>query len=224
MGSHEDEQGRTAQEIQHKVTLSKAFYIGVFEVTQQQWKLVMGSNPSKFKKNSDLSPVEQVGYVDIRGSGDGANWPATNSVDATSFMGKLRSRTGKVFDLPTEAQWEYACRAGTTGAYFGKGDLGDMAWYKDNTSGNAQSVGQKKANAWGLYDMHGNVWEWCLDWYGPYPGTVTDPLGAAAGSNRVIRGGGWNNDADSCRLACRGFHVPYYRHTNGGFRAGSTLP
>jgi formylglycine-generating enzyme required for sulfatase activity len=225
MGSPEDEQGRTAQEMQHKVTLSKAFYMGVFEVTQRQWELVIGSNPSAYKDKLGLCPVEQVSYLDIRGSVDGANWPKNNSVDAPSFMGKMRARTGKVFDLPTEAQWEYACRAGTTGAYSGKGDLGDMAWYKDNASGKTHPVGQKRANAWGLYDMHGNVWEWCLDWFGTYPGTVIDPLGEASGSNRVRRGGGLNLDARSSRPACRsGANGPGNRNGGIGFRAASTLP
>lgn len=223
MGSPEDEQGRNDNENQHKVTLSKAFYIGIFEVTQRQWELLMGSNPSKFKENSDLCPVEQVSYVGIRGSGDGANWPANNSVDAASFMGKMRARTGNAFDLPTEAQWEYACRAGTTGAYSGKCDLDKLAWYKDNASDKTHPVGQKKANAWGLYDMHGNVCEWCLDWMGTYPGTVTDPLGAASGFNRVFRGGSWYDYAN-CRSAYRNRNYPSLRNFNIGFRAAMTLP
>jgi formylglycine-generating enzyme required for sulfatase activity len=223
MGSPEDEQERKGDERQHTVTLSKVFYIGVFEVTQRQWELVMGSNPSDFKDISDLCPVEQVSYVDIRGSGDGANWPVNDSVETTSFIGKLRARTGKVFDLPTEAQWEYACRAGTTGAYSGKDELGDMAWYNGNSNGKTHPVGQKKANAWGLYDMHGNVWDLCLDWHGTYPGTVTDPRGSSSGSYRVRRGGCWFNGASLCRAAFRFLINP---HGGGavGFRAANTLP
>ena len=224
MGSPEDEQGRKDREIQHKVTLSKAFYIGVFEVTQRQWKLVMGNNPSSSKADSALCPVEKASYEDIRGAGDGANWPVNNNVDATSFMGKMRARTGKVFDLPTEAQWEYACRAGTTGAYSGKGDLGDMAWYKDNASGKTHPVGQKRANAWGLYDMRGNVFEWCLDWHGTYSGMVTDPLGAASGSFRMVRGGSWYDGASYCRSAYRWYFSPSHWYFSIGFRAASTLP
>jgi len=224
MGSPEDEKGRQVNEIQHKVTLSKAFYIGVFEVTQRQWELVMGHNPSNAKVNSALHPVEKVSYLDIRGSVDGVNWPANSRVDTPSFMGKLRARTGKVFDLPTEAQWEYACRAGTTGGYSGKGDLADMAWYRDNAIGKTHPVGQKKANAWGVYDMHGNVWEWCLDWTGPCPGTATDPLGAASGSARVRRGGCWNFYAANCRSALRSESNPISRYHDIGFRAASTLP
>ena len=226
MGSPEDEKGHGDSETQHKVMLSKAFYIGVFEVTQRQWELVMGKRPSYFTNATYYAtlPVEQVPYSGIRGSGDGANWPANSSVDAASFMGKMRARTGNAFDLPTEAQWEYACRAGTTGAYSGKCDLDKLAWYKDNASDKTHPVGQKKANAWGLYDMHGNGWEWCLDWSGTYPGTVTDPLGAASGFNRVLRGGRWGSSASGCRSASRSVHFPYDRSGGVGFRAASTLP
>ena len=221
MGSPEDEQGRKGDEMQHKVTLSKAFYIGIFELTQRQWELVMGSNPSKFKVNSDLCPVEQVSYVDIRGSGDGANWPKNNKVDAPSFMDKIRARTGNLFDLPTEAQWEYACRAGTTSAYSGKGDLGDMAWHYYNAYNKTHPVGQKMANAWGLYDMHGNVLEWCLDWYGTYSSAGRDPRGASSGSSRVRRGGYYFSNPLVCRAAYRLIQSPQgpeYSYSEVGFR------
>ena len=218
MGSPESEVGHEKSEMQHPVTLSPGFFIGIFEVTQRQWELVMGSNPSKFKTNADLCPVEQVSYDDIRGSRDGAKGPMNNNVDASSFLGKLRARTSKTFDLPTEAQWEYACRAGATGAYSGKGDLGEMAWYKDNSSGKTHPVGLKVANAWGLYDMRGNVWEWCRDWTGTYPGVVINPLGAASGSNRVGRGGSWSGNASYCRSAFRGSRDPGSRIDFVGFR------
>ena len=218
MGSPEDEQGRKDQKMQHKVTLSKAFYIGVFEVTQRQWKLVMGSNPSNFKDNSDIYPVEQVSYLDIRGSGDGAKWPVNNSVDATSFMGKMRAQAGKAFDLPTEAQWEYACRAGRTGVNAGKDDLDDMVWYNDNSSGKTHPVGQKKANAWGLYDMRGNVWEWCLDWHETYAPSASDPRGASSGKCRIPRGGSWNSAANGCRAVSRLVYYPNNRRSYLGFR------
>jgi formylglycine-generating enzyme required for sulfatase activity len=119
--------------------------------------------------------------------------------------------------LPTEAQWEYACRAGTTGDY--AGNLDEMGWYGSNSGNKPHPVGQKRANAWGLHDMHGNVWEWCLDWYGNYPGgSVTDPKGAGSGSVRVLRGGCWNYVAGNCRSANRGGNVPGFRNGSLGFR------
>jgi formylglycine-generating enzyme required for sulfatase activity len=224
MGSPEKEAGRQKDESQHQVTLSKAFFIGIFEVTQRQWELVMGSNPSSFKDNADLCPVEQVSFVDIRKSGDGVSWPTHNRVDATSFMGKMRARTGAVFDLPTEAQWEYACRAGTIDAFAMKGDVDNLAWYKDNANGKTHPVGLKVANACGLYDMHGNVGEWCLDWHGAYSGAESDPCGAASGSGRMIRGGCWISLANHCRSAARYNRWPHLRNLGIGFRAASTLP
>ena len=167
------------------VTLTRSFYIGVFEITQKQYQLVMGENPSYFK--GETRPVEQVSYNTIRGT----DWPRSAAVDTTSFMGKLRARTGLDFDLPTEAQWEYACRAGTTTMYYwGDSMDGDYAWYKDNSSNMTHIVGTKKPNAWGLYDMSGNVKEWCLDWLGTLS-SGTDPKGASSGVNRVCRGGGY---------------------------------
>jgi formylglycine-generating enzyme required for sulfatase activity len=238
MGSPEGELGRIYNETQHEVTLTKAFYIGVFEVTQKQWERVMGDWPSYFNNSKcrDERPVENVRYNDIRGMRDGANWPATNSVDAASFMGRLRARTGNMFDLPTEAQWEYACRAGTdtalntgknltdketcpnmaeAGRY--KGNAGNCAQNGDTRTGTAKA-GSYPPNAWGLYDLHGNVWERCLDWCGTYPGTESDPKGAATDSLRVIRGGGWTDYAGNCRSAARGGDYPDYRLIYIGFR------
>ena len=135
------------------ITLTKDYYVGVFEVTQKQWELVMGDNPSNF--DGDTLPVEQVSYNNIRGSSNGSHWPASNSVDATSFMGKLRAKTGIDFDLPTEAQWEYACRAGSSGdwgllADGTMGTLDAMGWYDGNSGGKTHAVGTKTPNAWGL--------------------------------------------------------------------------
>jgi len=183
MGSPEAEKGRHSWEgPQHQVTVS-AFAIGKYEVTQKQWQAVMGNNPSNFK--GDDLPVEEVSWN-----------------EAKEFCQKLSRQTSKNYRLPTEAEWEYACRAGTTGAY--AGTLDEMGWYKDNSGGKKHAVGQKKPNAFGLYDMHGNVWEWCSDWYGSYASmAVTDPVGASSGSYRVIRGGGWIFDAVNCRSAER---------------------
>ena len=182
----------------YDVTLTKPFYCGIFEVTQKQYSLVMGSNSSGF--SGDNRPVEKVSYDMIRGSADGANWPSSSDVDESSFIGKLRARTGLGFDLPTEAQWEYACRAGTTTIYsFGDSANGEYMWYSSNSNSQTHEVGMKLPNPWGLYDMHGNVWEWCLDWYNSdLNGGVTDPNGASLGANRVRRGGSWGNGESDC--------------------------
>ena len=175
------------------VTLTKPFYMGVFEVTQKQYQLVMGSNPSNFK--GDMLPVEWVSYNTIRGTSNGAKWPSSSSVDSDSFMGKLRARTGLNFDLPTEAQWEYAYRADTTTTYYW-GDSGEdyynYAWHYGNSNDTTHMVGTKAANAWGLYNMGGNVGEWCLDWHGGLA-YGTDPQGPSSGTKRVMRGGAYSS-------------------------------
>ena len=206
------------------VTLTKAFYMGLYEVTQKQWELVMGSNPSYY--SGEANPVEKVSYNMIRGSSEGAKWPAANSVDSTSFLGKLRARTGIDFDLPTEAQWEYTCRAGTTTTYsYGDSANGDYMWYYDNSSDDSpKEVGTKKANPWGFYDMHGNVWEWCLDWYGSSLSGGEDPVGSSSGSYRVLRGGSWFNDASICTSSYRLSHSPSGYNGSYGFRLSRTLP
>jgi len=187
----------------HEVTLSKPFYMGVTEVTQAQYQAVMGTNPSNFK--GETNPVETVSWN-----------------DATEFCKKLSEQTRRAVRLPTEAEWEYACRAGTATAFsFGDADstLGDYAWYTSNSGSTTHPVGQKKPNAWGLYDMHGNVWEWCADWYGDYPkGAVTDPQGPASGTARVLRGGSWGSAPATCRSAHRFYLTPAYRYYYCGFR------
>ena len=196
-------QGREA----HKVTLTKPFEIGVYEVTQEQYKKVMGTNPSDF--SGPQNPVENV------------SWD-----DAVDFCGKLSALPGEesagyVYRLPTEAEWEYACRAGTTTEYsFGDSDsLGDYAWYDTNSGKTTHPVGQKHPNAWGLYDMHGNVWEWCQDCHADYPsGSVADPTGPSSGSFRVARGGSWFYAAGDCRSANRRRDSPSYRNSSLGFR------
>jgi formylglycine-generating enzyme required for sulfatase activity len=180
-------------EVQHRATLTKSFCLGIYEVTQKQWRAVMGTNPSRFK--GDRRPMEKV------------SWD-----DAVEFCRGASELTGRKFRLPTEAEWEYACRAGTTSAY--------------NTGNNfvqanfgTHEVGSYSPNAWGLYDMHGNVWEWCSDWYGDYPtGSVSDPQGPENGSRRVLRGGSWVNLPRFCSSSSRGRHDPGARFDDFGFR------
>jgi formylglycine-generating enzyme required for sulfatase activity len=211
MGSPESEV-RIADATQHEVTISKDYYLGVTEVTQGQYKQVMGTNPSwnqgdKIQVESSMHPVEQVSWE-----------------DAVEFCKKLsdlpeEKKAGRIYRLPTEAQWEYACRAGSKTAYsFGEGSksLGDYAWFDQNSNRQTHPVGEKKANAWGLYDMHGNVWEWCSDWYGQYPkGAVSDPVGTRESSNRVFRGGSWYDHFEYCRSARRLGYFPSGRDDFG---------
>lgn len=195
------------------VTITKAYWLGKTEVTQEQWQAIMGTNPSNFK-GAGL-PVEQVSWT-----------------DAMEFCQKLTEREraggrlpkGYVYTLPTEAQWEYACRSGTTGDY--AGNLDSMGWYGSNSGKTTHPVGQKLANSWGLSDMHGDVWEWCADWNGNYPGgSVTDPTGPASGSLRVRRGGSLLAAADLCRSTYRGRDEPDLRGNGLGFRlALSSVP
>lgn len=195
----------------HMVTLTKDFYIGLFEVTQRQWELVMGDNPSSIK--GDMRPVEMVSYVMLRGNGVGVEWPQSNKVDDDSFLAMIRKKSGLVLDLPTVAQWEYACRAGTnTGINNGlnlidmnKDDnLALLARYRynedDGKGGSTDKhtvVGMYLPNAWGLYDMHGNVWEWCLDYIG-YDTSGVDSVGPLEGTHRRRKGGSCGNEAYIC--------------------------
>jgi formylglycine-generating enzyme required for sulfatase activity len=189
----------------HQVTISQAFYMGKYEVTQGQWQSVMGNNPSLFKDCGGNCPVEQV------------SWD-----DAQSFINKLNeSNDGFRYRLPTEAEWEYACRAGTTGDY--AGTLSEMAWYSENSGGKTHAVGGKQPNAWGLADMHGNVWEWCQDGYHEtYYAAPTDGSAWLSGGEqkyRVLRGGSWGFVANGTRSAGRnGYFSPVYRNGNIGFR------
>ncbi len=204
----------------HAVTLTKPFWIGVFEVTQKQYQLVVGSNPALYK--GDKRPVEKLWWSDVRGDGD---WPSSKAVAGNSFMGRLRARTGLPFDLPTEAQWEYACRAGTTSKYNNGGnsesDLKKLARYYGNRSNDnlyTMPVGSYLPNAWGLYDMHGNVYEWCLDRFSTPLSAATDPVGPTSGGNRIARGGGYFSHYDCCCSAYR-YDSEAYPHDDRGFRA-----
>ena len=214
--------GEDQNDESHRVTLTKPFFCGLFEVTQKQYALVTGSNPSNF--SGDTLPVEKVSYDTIRGSSNGAKWPSSSAVDSSSFVGKLRSRTGLDFDLPTEVQWEYACRAGTTTTYsYGNSANGNYMWYDSNSNSKTHPVGSKSANPWGLYDMHGNVWEWCLDWYGTLSYGM-EPKGSSSGSYRVERGGSWGYDADRCSSSYRRYSGrPSNEGSGHGFRLVRTL-
>lgn len=217
----------------HKVTITKSFYICVFEVTQQQYQSVVGSNPSGL--TGQMRPVENLSYATIRGATNGAKWPASSDVDSTSFIGLLRARLNiKGVDLPTSAQWEYACRAGTTtelnnglnttgslvctnlakvARYWGNQSSDDSRSKWDEKGGYKRStvVGMYNPNKWGLYDMHGNVWEMCLDWYSSLgTSAATDPKGPSSGSYRVIRGGDWFSAPYEC---VQGRHIGKYNYS-----------
>jgi formylglycine-generating enzyme required for sulfatase activity len=205
----------------HSVTV-KSFYMGKYEVTQKEWAEIMGSNPSNFK--GDNLPVEMVSWHDAieycnkrslregltpayRGSGDSV----TCDLSASGYR------------LPTEAEWEYAAKGGNkdpmTYEYSGGNSAGSVGWYTDNSGNRTHPAGQKQPNSLGLYDMSGNVWEWCWDWYGNYPsGSQTDPLGPASGSRRVLRGGSWGYSAPDLRSAYRGYNSPTLRYSSLGFR------
>lgn len=215
MGSPKEEverQRNTTDETQHKVTLTKGFYMGVYTVTQEEWQAVMGNNPSNFKGEKNL-PVEMVSWEDCQ-----------------EFIKKLRGKDKKLYRLPTEAEWEYACRAGTTTPFhFGETISTDQANYNgDYTYGEGKkgvnrkktaAVGSLPANAWGLHDMHGNVWQWCEDLYGDYPQKdVVDPQGPEKGEFRVLRGGSWLHDPLFCRSALRLKNIPGRRYNVFGFR------
>ena len=209
MGSPESAAGRGDDETQHPVTLS-GFEIGQYEVTQKLWRAIMGANPSDFQ--GDSLPVENVSWDDIK-----------------VFLKKLNARApGKNYRLPTEAEWEFAARGGTLSKgflYAGSADLNKVAWFSENSGSKTHFVGQKEANELGLYDLSGNVYEWCSDWYGDYPAggkPEKDPVGPVSGSYRVIRGGSWYLSAGYCRVSYRGYATPEYRDNYVGFRLASS--
>ena len=267
MGSPTNELGRAFNETLHEVNISHAFYLGIFETTQKQFQTIAGYNSSVFKGST--RPVDNVSYNMLRGSEEGETWPQNTDhrigksyqdyekgQDADSFFNSLREKTGGrlVFDLPTEAQWEYACRAGEASAIndgnnltniFSDGNLSQLSWYDQfhylwvsnykkwcsvEKKNRPHPVGLKAPNNWGLYDMHGNVEEFCLDWYQENLGTryVTDPVGAykasafldeqGRGPFRVSKSGSCFTDAKFCRSASRNYNSPQYKASNHGFR------
>ena len=204
MGSPATEKGRDTDETQHEVTLTKPFYLGKYEVTQEQWESVMGDNPSS-TKGAKL-PVTDVSWDDCQ-----------------EFIKKLNAKTNGGYRLPTEAEWEFACRAGTSTAYSYGDSLTKSDANIDNRAGSIKAVGSYKANVFGLHDMHGNVDEWCEDWFGNYPpGSVTDPKGPAKGEYRVLRGGSFGCSGSIARSSFRVGDSPTGRDNAAGFRLART--
>jgi formylglycine-generating enzyme required for sulfatase activity len=235
MGSPEGEPGRGKDEAQHEVTLT-SFYMAKYEVSQGEYEAVMGSNPSRFKTRGNL-PVETVSWYDAidyciaRSKKEGLSPAYTRKGDRITWH-----RGANGYRLPTEAEWEYACRAGTPGPFYtGGGTRSVFANYNGNDFYNGASrgvfrrrttfAGRFPPNAWGLFDMHGNVWEWCWDIYSEYDADDEyDPAGIAAGPYRVLRGGSWNSSAGDIRSARRGASDPHVRRDSAGFRLALPFP
>lgn len=217
MGSPNDEPGRDADEgPPHRVSISKGFYIGTYEVTQIQWEVLMNENPAVFRRLPDAGnrPVESVSWQDCQ-----------------KFLRRLNGLNLGDFRLPTEAEWEYACRAGASTAFYWGDDrlyreVDEHAWVNSRSYAMTHPVGQKKPNAWGLYDMSGNVWEWCSDWYAPYPSQEEreDPQGPSEGKAKVFRGGSWYDFPVSQRSANRHRHGLDQGYTAIGFRLVMEFP
>jgi formylglycine-generating enzyme required for sulfatase activity len=195
MGSNSGEENEKPV---HRVHID-GFWMGKYEVTQGQWATVAGDNPSYFKSGSNY-PVEQVSWIDVQ-----------------RFIQRLNSLTGQTFRLPTEAEWEYACRAGSAAERYG--NVNEIAWYLGNADNQTHPVGAKRPNSWGVYDVLGNVWEWCRDWYGSYgSGSIINPAGASSGSKRVFRGGSWHFPVQYIRAAYRDRYDPDFKNYRLGFR------
>ncbi len=206
MGSPTKESEWNNNTPQHKVCLSKGYYLGKYEVTQAQWQKVMGNNPSHF--NEDNKPVENVSWNDV-----------------LEFIQKLNKQTKKTYRLPTEAEWEYACTSSTNMKYCGSNDINEVAWFNDNSNNETHSVGLKQQNGQGLYDMSGNVFEWVQDWYGDdfYGNSPkNNPKGRLTGSRRVFRGGSWYPYSNVVLSTYRSGNKPDYRDNDLGFRLART--
>jgi formylglycine-generating enzyme required for sulfatase activity len=205
MGSNDNAEEKPS----HTVRVT-AFEIGKYEVTQGQWKAVMGANPSRFNTCGDDCPVEQVSWDDTQ-----------------QFIQKLNQESGKQYRLPSEAEWEYACKAGGTQTYCGGNDVGSVGWYNENSENKTQRASQKQANAWGLHDMTGNVWEWVEDcWHDNYNGAPTDDTSwtnNCSSTGRVLRGGSWFGNPTYLRSAFRSSGTPDYRDGGIGLRLARTL-
>jgi len=199
MGSPADEAGRFDDESRHAVTITRGFWIGKYEVTQRQWESVMHSNQSRFKGSDH--PMENISWHDCE-----------------AFIHRVNAKLGGAMRLPTEAEWEYACRAGSDAPVSGGEKLPDVAWYDSNSGNRPHDVGRKPPNAWGIYDMHGNALEWCQDWYSVLSDDAVDPRGPSSGSFKVLRGGCWFFYERDCRCAYRLKREPNIRNCIFGFR------
>ncbi|MBP5285336.1 MAG: formylglycine-generating enzyme family protein [Kiritimatiellae bacterium] len=200
MGSPPDEIGRLDDEPLHQVTITRGFWLGKYEVTQRQWESVMRNNHSRFKGKDN--PVENISWHDCE-----------------TFVHRINAVLGGAARFPTEAEWEYACRAGSSTPFSGGAEIDDMAWYDMNSDNRTHEVGRNRPNAWGLYDMHGNVLEWCKDWFAPLSGAAAvDPEGPPSGSFKAIRGGCWFSYGSDCRCSYRLRREPSLRNCIFGFR------
>ncbi len=252
MGSVAESGRQAAREATHQVTLTNNYYIGVYPVTQTQWYQITGYNPSYFTAEGAMRPVDKISYTDIR-QGEGRFESAASATGGvypsapyeSSYLGLLRAKTGIDFDLPSEAQWEFATRAGNGEGYWGDGsiiqidsdnkdgNLNRLGRYRNNPTTNSSTspaatitpseggtaiVGSYVPNGWGLYDVHGNVWEWCLDWYKDNISSLNGVVNCESDSKRVVRGGGWSGAAGTCRSAFRNSNTPEVRYSHYGFR------
>ena len=227
VGSPESETGREIDELRHEVALTRGYFIGETEVTQAQWRAVMDDNPSRISTCGDSCPVEAITWLEavefVNALSRKASLTECYQVSGESVTFVGLSCTG--YRLPTEAEWEHAAVAAGPGPYAGSDNLDAVAWFEANSAGSTHPAGEKQANAWGIFDMSGNVGEWVWDWYDDYPSLlVTDPLGPTTGTQRVVRGGNWRFVESRCRVADRGKLKPDHRLANLGLRLARSAP